>query len=105
MSQDNSPVVAITFPKTALDFIDRAKGSMSRSAYIRDAACKVAGVQLSEEPPVLDMGPGRRSPLGAAAAAHGLSVKEYMRYCAEVTAGIRTADDVSGLRKDSKTSA
>lgn len=100
MSQE-SPVVAITFPKSALDFIDRAKGTMSRSAYIRDAACKVAGVALDEAPPVLDMGPGRRSPLGAAAAAHGLSVKEYMRYCAEVTAGIRADGDTAGLKKPS----
>lgn len=104
MSNTDSPVVAITFPKSALDFIDRAKGDMSRSAYIRDAACKVAGVQLSEEPPVLALGPGRRSPLGAAAAAHGLSVKEYMRYCAEVTAGLRKEGDVVGIKKETPAS-
>jgi hypothetical protein len=101
MSKSNSPVVAITFPKEALSFIDLAKGNLSRSAYIRDAACKVAGVALGEEPPVLDMGPGRRSPLGAAAGAHGLSVKEYMRYTAEVAAGIRPDGDTSGIKKAS----
>jgi hypothetical protein len=100
MSESTSPVVAITFPKSALDFIDRARGDMNRSAYIRDAVCKVAGVQLSEEPPVLEMGPGRRSPLGAAAAAHGLSVKEYMRYTAEVAAGIRKDGDTAGVKKE-----
>lgn len=97
---ESSPVVAITFPKAALDFIDQAKGQLSRSAFVRDAAMAAASHATGTAAPSVEMGPGRRSPLAAAAAAHGFSVKEYMRYTAEVAAGIRPDGNVEGIKKE-----
>ena|SRR5690349_23668646 len=86
--KSSTPQIGISFPKDLLAFVDQARGQKARSAFVRDAALSAAAAALGQPAPAYPQGPGRKSPLATAAAAVGMSVKEYMRACALEKAGV-----------------
>jgi len=92
-NKSESPQVGISFPTTALEFVDKAceVAGKSRSAFLRDAGVALAAQVLGTEAPVVEVSQGRKSPLAAAAAGVGLDVKTYQRQCAEMISGLRAS--------------